>query len=244
MGVNRTGCRPRWVRLETDAPSHYHDPNKPKESKINIIVDNDLKIVGISALKGGRMRVALECQTNSKVGSSGHIHVELYRTGQESAKDSAEYTVVDAPKHQDKKKTNTFPEFEIIKVEGPSDEKWSNISEDNTDITIHASRATLSEGTLYIYYSAAFPKFSEEAKRWAGLDLQKAGSFERRYEVWLAVHALLLQEQEEETTAEQDAGEDVAEYFRRQERCRAAILATMVASQEVKVGDLTADTDD
>jgi hypothetical protein len=151
--------------------------------------------------------------------------------------DEAKVTVVDPPKRQQKKKTNSFPDFELIKVAGPDDPNWPNISEESTEVANHASRATLSEGTLYIYYSALFPKFEQESRRWAGLDIHKAASFERRYEVWLAVHALLLQEQEE-TDDERNGSEEAAEEFHRQERCRAAVLAAMVANQEVKAGDL------
>jgi len=227
----------RWLRIETDATSHYFDPKNPKTSKINFIVGEVLKIVGVTALKGGRMRFAVECPKETKIDSNGSIRVELYRTGQQALSDEVAYTVVEMPKQQDKKKSNSFPEFELIKVSGPEDTNWANISEDSVDVTMHASRATLDEGTLYIYYSAAYPKFEDEAKRWAGMDLQKAASFERRYEVWLAVHALLLQEQEETSTFD-DVSDDVYEEFRRQERCRAAVMAAMVATQEVKTGDL------
>jgi hypothetical protein len=227
----------KWLRIETDAPSHYHDPDVPKNSKINFIVGDHFRVVGITALRGGRMRIALECKPETVVGSSGKVRVELYRTGKAPLDDEADYSVIAAPKHQDKKRTTTFPEFEIIKVDGPDDERWSNISEDSVDIRRHASRATLNEGTLYIYYSAAFPKFEEETKRWGVQDVQKAASFERRYEVWLAVHALLMQEEESESAADQEANDDLAEQFQRQERCRVAVLAAMVASQEVKAGD-------
>lgn len=232
----------KWLRIETDAPSNYHDPDIPKNSKINFIVADHLRVVGITALRGGRMRIALECKPDTAIGSSGEVRVELYRIGQTPLSDEASYTVVEAPKHQDKKRTTTFPEFEIIKVDGPDDDRWINISEDSVDIRRHASRGTLNEGTLYIYYSAAFPKFEEESKRWSIQDPQKAASFERRYEVWLAVHALLMQEEESASATEQEENDELSEQFQRQERCRVAVLAAMVASQEVKAGDLPVDS--
>jgi hypothetical protein len=234
----------RWLRLETDAPSHYFDPNDPKSSKINFIIALPLKIVGITALSGGRMRVAVECPKDAPIQSTGAIRVELYRLGQPPVSDDATYEVTDPPKEKERQKTTSFPEFEIIKVDGPEDDKWVNISEDSTDVRRHASKSALSEGTLYIYYSAAFPKFADESGRWAGLDVQKAASFERRYEVWLAVHALLMQEQEQEEPSEHEPPEEVTEEFLRQERCRAAVLAAMVANQEVKTGDISLDDAD
>jgi hypothetical protein len=230
----------KWLRIETDASSDYFNPNDPKNSKINFIVSQQLKIVGTTALRGGRLRAAFECQKDIAIGTGGNIRVELYRLGQGLLSDEAKITVVEPPKRQQKKKTNSFPDFELIKVAGPDDQNWPNISEESTEVAKYASRATLSEGTLYIYYSAAFPKFEEESRRWAGLDIHKAASFERRYEVWLAVHALLLQEQDESNDEKHD-NEEVAEEFRRQERCRAAVLAAMVANQEVKAGDLRSD---
>ena len=234
----------RWLRIETDAPSEYHDIKDPRASKINFVAGQDFRIVGNTALRGGRMRLALECHNAATTGSSGVLRIELHRRNQTSLHDEADYKVVEKPKETSKKRQNTFPDFEIVKVEGPGDERWINISEDSVDVSTHASRATLSEGTLCIYYSAAFPKFEQETKRWSGQDTQKAASFERRYEVWLAVHALLLQEQDDQTADDQEVDEVIAEQFRRQERCRAAVLAAMVASQEVKAGELIADADE
>lgn len=232
----------KWIRIETDAPSEYHNPKSPKTSKVNFLAGDDFHIVGNTALRGGRMRVALECQENVSIDSSGSLRVELYRIGQSPLSDEAPYRIIERPKQAAKKRVSTFPDFEIIKVEGPTDDRWPQISEDSVDVSMHASRATLSEGTLYIYYSASFPKFEEELKRWSSRDIQKAASFERRYEVWLAIHALLLQEQDE--TGDQSADEVLTEQFTRQERCRAAVLASMVASQEVKAGDFAAESDE
>jgi hypothetical protein len=236
----------KWLRIETDAPSSYFDPNDKKNSKINFIISEHLFIVAVSALRGGRMRLAVEAKKESAINAAGQIRVELYRTGMSPESDTAEYLIVAAPKEQEKKRTTTFPSFEIIKVDGPNDERWTNISEDSSDTGRHASRATLTEGVLYIYYSAVFPKFEQEAKRWASQDVQKAKSFERRYEVWLAVHALLIQEAESdrEGEAEKEENDEISEEFLRQERCRAAVMAAMVANQEVKAGDLLVDAAD
>jgi hypothetical protein len=205
-------------------------------------VDKEFRIVGTTALRGGRMRIAIECHVTAPINSIGLVKVELHRRNHGSLHDEAKYRVDEKPKETPKESETTFPDFEIIKVDGPGDERWVNISEDSSDVSIHASRAEMSEGTLYIYYSAAFPRFEQESKRWSSQDLQKAASFERRYEVWLAVHALLLQEQDD--SIDQEVSEAIIEQFGRQERCRAAVLAAMVATQEVKAGELVVDPDD
>lgn len=232
----------RWIRIETDASSVYHNVNNSRDSKINFVVDKEFRIVGTTALRGGRMRIAIECHVTAPINSIGLVKVELHRRNHGSLHDEAKYRVDEKPKETPKESETTFPDFEIIKVDGPGDERWVNISEDSSDVSIHASRAEMSEGTLYIYYSAAFPRFEQESKRWSSQDLQKAASFERRYEVWLAVHALLLQEQDD--SIDQEVSEAIIEQFGRQERCRAAVLAAMVATQEVKAGELVVDPDD
>jgi hypothetical protein len=233
----------RWLRIETDAPSEYHSSTKLKDSKMNFLVGEHLKLVSTTSLRGGRMRVALESAKDAALAVKGTIRVELYRSGLFPLTDEASYEIVADPKPKEKKRTTTFPDFRIIPVDGPDDESWRYISEDDTNITRHASAATLSEGVLYIYYSKQFPKFEQELQRWEGLDIQKAKSFQRRYEIWVAVHSLLMQEQEEERA---DAGQsdEAADEFLRQERCRFSVVATMIASQEVKSGEVVVGDED
>jgi hypothetical protein len=231
----------RWLRIETDAPSDYHDPAKPQHSKINLIVGAELRLVGTSALRGGRMRVAVECLAGVGVGKEGKIKVELHRKNLSTITDEATYRVIEKPKPDEKKRVQKFPDFRLIEVKGPEDENWKYITEQSTDITKYSSAAELDEGTLLIYYSSHFPKFSEEFSRWSKLDTHKAASFQRRYEVWIAIHSLLLHEQED--SAEADVPEDVADEFFRQERCRFSAVAAMIANQEVKSGDLKSEED-
>lgn len=228
----------RWLRIETDANSDYHDPNRAKDSKVNFIVGDHLKVVGSTGLRGGRMRFAVECLPGVPVGAQGTIRVELYRQGLASLSAEAAYEVVPQPKPKDTNRAAVFPDFEFVKVDGPEDVNWSNLTDVDTDIAKHASRAQMDEGTLYIYYSARFPKFEAEFNRWAAQDSQRAASFERRYKVWLAVHSLLMHEQEEQGNASDD------DEHLRQERCRVAVVAAMVASQEVRSGDTGTDSEE
>ncbi len=67
----------RYVRIETDANSTYHDPNDAHRSNINIIVDGDLALRGSTALKDGRMRAIIEGLNSAQLGRTGTIRVEL-----------------------------------------------------------------------------------------------------------------------------------------------------------------------
>jgi hypothetical protein len=232
----------RWLRIETDATSDYHDPARPQHSKINLIVGAELRLVGTSALRGGRMRVAVECLAGVGVGKEGQIKIELHRKNLSTITDEARYRVIEKPKPDEKKRIQKFPDFRLIEVKGPEDENWKYITERSIDIAKHSSAAELDEGTLLIYYSSHFPKFSEEFSKWSKLDTHKAASFQRRYEVWIAVHSLLLHEQED--SIEADVSEDVADEFFRQERCRFSAVAAMIANQEVKSGDLKSEEDE
>src|SRR5690606_36416421 len=49
----------RYVRIETDANSDYHNPFDRNESKVNIAVGGDLRVFGTSPLKAGRMRIGI-----------------------------------------------------------------------------------------------------------------------------------------------------------------------------------------
>ena len=94
-----------------------------------------------------------------------------------------------------------------------------------------------------MYYSEAFPRFAAELKILEQQDEALAKSFRSRYETWLAVHALILHQQTEAHPI-QGLDEKLEAEVLRQERCRQAMLATMMASQEVKSGSLPDDEED
>ena len=128
---------------------------------------------------------------------------------------------------------------------GPEDDDWEYICDnpDDTQVARHASNFVMNEGKLYVYYSEAFPRFATEARRFEQQNEALAASFRARYEMWLAVHSLLMY-QETQTEDTPDLPEEAAEEMGRQERVRLAIIAAMVAAQEVKSGIADADDDD
>lgn len=235
----------RYVRVETDANSDYHDPDDPIGSRLNIAVGDDLRVFGTSPLKGGRMRIGVECLESVVIGSNGSIRVELYRKGLPALSDEREYRIVEPPAPKEQERLSTLPDFEVIAVSGPEDENWENICDnpEDTQVARHASNFVENKGKLYIYYSEAFPRFASEVRRFEQQNEALAKSFRIRYEMWLAVHSLLMyQETQTENTTE--LAEEAAEEMGRQERARLAIIAAMIAAQEVKSGIADADDDD
>jgi hypothetical protein len=236
----------RYVRIETDANSDYHDPDDPEASRLNIALGDDLKKFSTSPLRGGRMRVGVECVENVVVGSSGSIRVELYRKGLAALSDEKEYRIVEPPLPKEQERQSNLPDFDIIPVAGPDDDNWEYIAPNPDDVAVsrHASGFVMSAGKLLIYYSERFPRFATELRRFEQQSEALASSFRSRYEMWLIVHSLLMYQEIEETKSETDLPDDAAEELRRQERSRLAVIAVMVASQEVKTGVADSEVDD
>jgi hypothetical protein len=135
--------------------------------------------------------------------------------------------------------------FDLIAVDGPDDENWAYVTEDTDDRDVHrhASGAEMNEGVLYVYYSTAFPRFVSERQRFEHQNPGLAQSFQKRYELWITVHALLVHN-DELNDRDDIASEEVAAELQRQERCRLASVAAMVAAQEVKTGVNTEDAEE
>jgi hypothetical protein len=225
----------RYVRIETDAGSEYHDPNDIERSKINVILGPDLYLAGSSPLRHGRMRLVIECANAALKGASAGISVELFRKGLPTLSDERTYIVVDAPPPKNREQQSTMPQFKLVPIDGPSDQGWSNIAEESNDIEKHALRYEYNQGVLYVYYSLSFPRFYRELSKLEKQDSALAGSFKTRYGTWLAVHSILHYQQRESDPPDR-ADEDLLEEFDRAERCRFATVAAMVAAQEVRSG--------
>jgi hypothetical protein len=94
----------------------------------------------------------------------------------------------------------------------------------------------MDQGRLMVYYSTAFPRYADRQLYFERRDAALARSFRRRYEIWLAVHSLLLHQDEQEgllSGAASDVSEEIGTALERRERCRLAALAAMVAAREV-----------
>jgi len=230
----------RYIRIETDANSNYYNPSNPNVSRINIVAPaTGLTFRGSTPLEGGRLRAIFEAQSDSSIGTTGQIRVELARPGLSSLSDERAFKIVEAPPEKPTDRRITLPPFDIRPVESPDTQLWAELDWPD-DMNLIASSAQMEEGKLVIYYSKVFPKYAEQLGAFEKRDIVLATSFTKRYEIWLVVHSFLLyrdQQEEESSTSSTSSStdSDVAELRERQERCRLANIASMVAVREVQI---------
>ena len=99
-----------------------------------------------------------------------------------------------------------------------------------------ASESAFENGQLIVWYSTAFPNYATQVAQLELKDPVLAQSFTTRYQIWLAVHSLLIWQQEQETDAPPAPGQDTDAQEAREhvERCRVAALSAMFAMREVR----------
>jgi hypothetical protein len=228
----------RYVKIETDANSWYHDPHDPAKSRINIIASDGVIVNGSTHLEGGRMRAIFEGASDVATGNKGMIRVELSRTGQPMLFDERPFRIVERPPARQSTRRMMLPQFDFVEVEGPEDDNWMRFDWP-IDPRIVASSAEQEDGILMIYYSAVFPKYAEQRAIFERRDPMLAESFTERYKIWLAVHSLLYFQDQQDAMAQDNQHKPIDEdenalIQERQERCRIATVAAMVAAQEVQ----------
>jgi len=225
----------RYLRIETDANSSYHDAHNPERSKINVIITGEAFIFrGSTPLQGGRMRVICEGSSGANVGDVGSLRVELTRPGLITLHDERTLSIVDTPKVLPDEKRISMPDFEVLAVDGPEDPMWSTLGWPDRPEEV-ASSAQAENGKLVIYYSKAFPQYVNVLQKFERSDCAKARSFSERYKIWVAVHSLLLhQHQQESLTKLADEDDEHAELREREERRRMAVMAALVSAREVQ----------
>jgi len=231
----------RYVRVEMDAHSSYHDANHPENSRVNVaLVGAGVRSCGSTPLQGGRMRLILEATATAVVGEIGAIRVELSRPGMPVLADERPFQIVAIPPAHQGRRRIALPPFDVRPVEGPDDPQWSNLSWPD-EIAQVAFTSETENGQLVVYYSTVFPRFSAQQQTFEGRDPALAVSFVRRYEIWLAVHSFLRSQDEQaqsDTRTLREMGEEEAEAVEvreRQERCRVAVLASLFAAREVQM---------
>jgi hypothetical protein len=221
----------RYIRIETDAPSNYHDAEDPKKSRVNIIIAGEsIRLSGTTPLKGGRMRIVLDCSKDSVPDSTGRVSIEISRPGLPTLSDIASYLIVEKPEAPPDDKRISVPPIECIPVEGPDDPTWSTLNWPE-DVKKVASSSILGADKLTVYYSRAFPNYYNAYKHFECTDTSLAQSFEIRYRIWLAVHSLLIEQDKKQS-------EDIEKFEETEfeERCRIATIAAMFADREARSG--------
>ena len=228
----------RYLRVETDADSSYHDPSEPRASRVNFIITGDgLAIAGTTPLKGGRMRAIARCDSTAKLGGTGTIRVELTRTGLPTLVDIRSFEIVALPDATLAKKAVSVPRIDPRPID-PNHDQWAVLDWPKDDPGYAASSSEMENGTLVVWYSTVYPSYATEFGRLEQRDPALAKSFKTRYEIWLAVHSLLLQQDEADAAAGPAGGEpeppEGAERFERMERRRISRMSAMIAVREVR----------
>jgi len=221
----------RYVRIETDAPSTYHNTEDIKKSRVNIILTGGtLHLSGTTPLKGGRMRVILDCSKDAVSDLTGEVSIEISRPGLPTICAKTPYLIVEKPEAHPDKKRISVPPIDWVAVEGPDDPTWSTLDWPD-DIKQVASSSILSHDKLTVYYSKMFPDYSNAYKKFERTNTSFAHSFEIRYRIWLAVHSLLIEQDKKQS-------EDIEKFEETEfeERRRIATIASMIANREVRSG--------
>ena len=232
----------RYMRIETDADSSFHDATDPNKSRINFIVtDGEVAYRGSSPLQGGRTRAVFDCQPSAKVGGKGKLRVELSRSGLETLFDEREFEIVEPPVQKEEETKLNLPDFDYQPVSFyENSDTWSNL-EWPDDIAAVASSSVDADGVHTVYYSTDFPAFKSRFDAYAKRDPDLAKSYENRYGIWLVVHSLLYKHQSDEAK-EQSSENEVADDERRiaaerAERIRVATLSAMIAAREMQLSE-------
>ena len=185
------------------------------------------------------MRIILGCPIGTEIGASGQIQVEMTRPGMPALHDSRNFLIVAMPPARPSNRNTSLPDFQIIPVAGPQSDVWLQLGwPENVEIV--ASSADMSNGRLLIYYSQVFPRYASQRMLFERRDTVLADSFTKRYEIWLAIHSLLLyQDQQNGVTSPEgpQSGENdtMDELKERQERCRIAMLSVLVSNREIQI---------
>lgn len=229
----------RYIRVETDAESAYHTPDKPESSRVNIIATIDgVRVAGSTPLKGGRMRLILEAAAEPPVDAEGTLRIELSRPGLPTLSDQRRMMIVEAPKAESRSSQLTLPPFEVRPVDGPDDEHWAALGWPDDVTQVASSPEMEGGGTLIIWYSTVYPAYAKQVSRFEQQDAALAKSFIERYKTWLAVHALLKLQDDRNAAAAgvkpDETDEELAEIRDRREFARVATLSALFAARDVR----------
>jgi hypothetical protein len=228
----------RYLRVETDASGEYHNAQNPAASRLNVIVTGaGLKALGSTPLQGGRLRIIVEAETDAVKEATGMVRVELTRAGRPTLADERPTRIVEMPPAQPDARQITLPPFRCEPL-NPDDRMWSTLDWPE-NVGAVASAALMDGGTLVIYFSTVFPRYANQRAALERRDAALAHSFTERYKIWLAVHSLMLRQQDQENAqggaSPADDDPDQVELRERQERCRVAVLSALFAAREVQL---------
>ena len=194
------------------------------------------------------MRQIVTASSSAKIGDNGTLRIDLLGKNDDVlASDEVAYVIGERPTTQEVAKGTHLPEFDVHAVT-PDSPMWNQL-EWPDDISQVASHQIYSNQKLDIYYSSEYPDFAERFASLQRTNPGRAEHFKKKYELWTAVHSLLLYNSEKQAATKADASEpssyqedtENGEKETRAERCRIGTMAAIMAFEEVKKPDTSSD---
>jgi hypothetical protein len=220
----------RYIRIETDAMSNYHEAEEIGNTNFNMIVSGPgITCSGTTPLRGGRMRILLDCSDKASIGKKGECTIELHRLGQTSLRETLQYQIHEKPPASESNKKISVPNIPPpVPVNEPDDINWSDQNwPDN--ISEVASSSVMSSGELIVYYSTVFPPYKQHYDQISRSNPSALGAFVKQYEFQLILHSLLLESRKKTDSIESEESEE----WERLERCRTATLGCINAEKYI-----------
>jgi hypothetical protein len=227
--------------LRTNAKSKYHTAHDLTTSKFNFVLTGDgLALAGTSELRDGHMRVVIAAGVNAKIGATGSLRVDLYRTGLAPLSAESPTLLVRPPETKQATDKVRLPNIDIQPVTSADSEDWINLGwpEDITEVALDYNYDK-SKDTLVIRYSTVFPRFESAFKTFAARDVASGESLRRRYEMWLTAMVVVhWQDMSADPTPITDEviEQEKLDDYRRDELRRFAKIAILYAQREVAAG--------
>jgi len=231
----------RYLRIRTDAHSKYHDSSDPLKSRFSFLVGgNEVQFKGTTELRDGHMRSIFAASTEAPVGAKGNITVELRRLNDTTLADSVAFAIIEAPPAKAGTAKLSLPNIDCQPVADPTSPEWIALGWPDEVNDVAADYWYEAQGdTLRIRYSTSFPRYKNALDTFHTKDTVSAGSFERRYEIWLITNVLIhWQDTKEDVTPVGDAelNPEQLDDFRRDEMRRTAKVCVIYAQREISSG--------
>jgi hypothetical protein len=232
----------RYVRVRTDAHSKYHDATDPLKSRFSFLIEGaDLRVAGSTELRDGHMRVILAAAEAATIGAIGKLTVELRPLNNPTLSSSLSVEIVVQPPAKPSGAKINLPNIDIEPVNEVESEEWVGLGWPNNIEDVAADYVYLpSKDILQIRYSTLFPRFRSVREHFASRDKTSAGSFEKRYRIWLTTNVLIhWQDTQGDATnvSESELDPEVVDDYRRDELRRVAKASTIYAQREVAQGN-------
>ncbi len=236
--INFYPSQRRYIRVRTDAHSKYHDATDPLKSRFNFMVEGEhIRVAGSTELRDGHMRVILAATEGATIGAVGKLTAELRPLNSPTLSSSLSIEIVPQPPAKPSGAKINLPIIDIEPVNEVESEEWVSLGWPKDVEEVAADYVYVpSKDILQIRYSTLFPRFRTVRDHFAAKDTTSAGSFEKRYRIWLTTSVLIhWQDTQGDATkiGDSELDPELVDDYRRDELRRMAKASTIYAQREV-----------